>query len=75
MLEDKFQGFGRSDEFQMEWSVLAKCINKVDWLLALDLAGNSCNNVLETEYYLEDLNICLAGLLAPPLSGSKVELT
>lgn len=75
MLEDKFQGFGRGDEFQVERSVLAKCINKVNWLLALDLAGNSCNKVLEIEYYLKDLNICLASLLAPPLSGSMVELT
>jgi hypothetical protein len=75
MLEDKFQGFGRGDEFQVERSVLAKCINKVNWLLALDLARNSCNKVLEIEYYLKDLNICLASLLAPPLSGSMVELT
>ena len=55
--------------------MLTKCIDKVDWLLALDLAGNLCNNILEIEYYLEDLNIHLAGLSAPPLSGSKVELT
>jgi hypothetical protein len=74
MLEDKFQGFGRGNKFQVEWSVLAKCVNKVDWS-ALDLAGNSCDNGLEIEDYLEDLNVCLAGLLAPPLSGSKIGLT
>jgi hypothetical protein len=62
MLEDKFQGFGRGNKFQVEWSVLAKCVNKVDWS-ALDLAGNSCDNGLEI------------GLLAPPLSGSKIGLT
>ena len=55
--------------------MLTKCIDKVDWLLALNLARNLCDNILEIEYYLEDLNIYLAGLSAPPHSGSKVELT
>jgi len=55
--------------------MLTKCIDKVDWLLTLDLARNLCDNILEIKYYLEDLNICLTSLSAPPLSGSKVELT
>ena len=35
-------------------------IYKINWLLPINLPWNSSNNILNTDKYLEDLNICLA---------------
>jgi hypothetical protein len=60
----------------VEWSVPAKCIDQVDGLLALDLAGDSGNDVLEVEYYLEDLDVLLASLVSTSFFRSRrLELT
>jgi hypothetical protein len=44
----------------MENHVSAKGIYKVDWLLPLNLPWDSCDNVLNADKDLEDLDIRLA---------------